>query len=548
MSNGVDWTLMDPASGPPFPRSLGVYWPWYKPLIEGVEPEEMLYAPPTPTYYPPAYQAPVYYAPVAAPVITTVEIIRPPTEIPTKRYVPPKAVPEVIALPDLRFEDLRIQPSTVTVGEPVEVSVLGRNLGDALGSERVTFEVDGLVESKDVNLRPLESKFISYSFIPKKAGDYNILVNGLKGRLQVLELPKPPEVPAVPKLPVEVPTKEYHLYVDTSGEGKVVPESGDYLAGLPIVLTALPAPGYSFSRWGGDVSGTAPVAEVVMDRDKSVTAYFETAEVPVVPKPKVPTISHFADLRIIGYDSSLAVGDICPVEVSFEYEGPRTSRKLYAAIGSVVAGVFDEYMHGSKGVTVPSTASWETYRGTVDIQVPRIRPGTYDLYAKLDGMGADSIHHNVITIEGEPVLPPVEIEISPPEVVTPKPTPSPVGKSEFTTVRCIPMITSVRRGDPFTILVHYTHIGASQDVRVYAAIGEEVAIGGIKHFDEKASMWRTITVPNDTRRVERVEALDVPTTGLSPGTYSIYAKLKHPWWGEVVSPTVSNVAKILPSR
>jgi len=54
-----------------------------------------------------------------------------------------------------------------------------------------------------------------------------------------------------------------------------------------------------------------------------------------------PTQPQFRDLEIIGYDSSVEVGDYCDVRVRFDYQGPATSKTLYSAIGN--AGVyFDE--------------------------------------------------------------------------------------------------------------------------------------------------------------------------------------------------------------
>ncbi|MDM8000849.1 MAG: cell wall-binding protein, partial [Dehalococcoidia bacterium] len=55
----------------------------------------------------------------------------------------------------------------------------------------------------------------------------------------------------------------------------VVPPTGPYVAGLPVELTAVPAPLYKFSHWSGDASGTSPVTTITMDSDKTVVAHFE---------------------------------------------------------------------------------------------------------------------------------------------------------------------------------------------------------------------------------------------------------------------------------
>ena len=47
-----------------------------------------------------------------------------------------------------------------------------------------------------------------------------------------------------------------------------------YLPGSEVWLTAVPASGYSFTSWSGDVSGTGNPVKVVMNKNRSVTATF----------------------------------------------------------------------------------------------------------------------------------------------------------------------------------------------------------------------------------------------------------------------------------
>ena len=58
------------------------------------------------------------------------------------------------------------------------------------------------------------------------------------------------------------------------GGGSVDPPGGDYQAGANVTLTAIPATSYRFDHWGGDASGTLTTLNVVMDGNKTVTAYF----------------------------------------------------------------------------------------------------------------------------------------------------------------------------------------------------------------------------------------------------------------------------------
>lgn len=70
------------------------------------------------------------------------------------------------------------------------------------------------------------------------------------------------------------PPGTYHLTVFRVGNGTVTPGSGDYEAGSTVTLTATPDTGASFDHWSGDVTGTDLVVNVLMDRDKEVTAHF----------------------------------------------------------------------------------------------------------------------------------------------------------------------------------------------------------------------------------------------------------------------------------
>jgi len=58
------------------------------------------------------------------------------------------------------------------------------------------------------------------------------------------------------------------------GGGSVDPPGGNYEAGANVTLTAIPATGYRFDHWGGDASGVATTLNVVVDGNKTVTAYF----------------------------------------------------------------------------------------------------------------------------------------------------------------------------------------------------------------------------------------------------------------------------------
>ena len=58
------------------------------------------------------------------------------------------------------------------------------------------------------------------------------------------------------------------------GSGSITPTQSAYGDGEIAELTAVPAAGWKFDHWNGDLSGSASTASITMDADKSVTAVF----------------------------------------------------------------------------------------------------------------------------------------------------------------------------------------------------------------------------------------------------------------------------------
>ncbi len=69
------------------------------------------------------------------------------------------------------------------------------------------------------------------------------------------------------------------LSVSSHGGGTVAvdPPGGTYPPGTPVTLTALPAPGYVFDGWSGDLAGRASPESLVLDSDRAVAASFALA-------------------------------------------------------------------------------------------------------------------------------------------------------------------------------------------------------------------------------------------------------------------------------
>lgn len=61
------------------------------------------------------------------------------------------------------------------------------------------------------------------------------------------------------------------------------PEGGTYISGTVVTVTAEPYQGYSFDRWGGDLSGVINPNTIRMDTNKTVSAFF--TENPPRPEP-----------------------------------------------------------------------------------------------------------------------------------------------------------------------------------------------------------------------------------------------------------------------
>ena len=80
---------------------------------------------------------------------------------------------------------------------------------------------------------------------------------------------------------VDVGSEQFSLTTSVNGQGSVSPSSGTYDDGESVTITAIPASGWSFDHWGGDLSGTNATTSIVMNSNKSITAYF--TEIPPPP-------------------------------------------------------------------------------------------------------------------------------------------------------------------------------------------------------------------------------------------------------------------------
>lgn len=68
----------------------------------------------------------------------------------------------------------------------------------------------------------------------------------------------------------------YTLTTAVTGSGSITldPSGGSYLSGTTVTVTAVPAAGWHFSNWTGDLTGSTNPTTIVMNGNKSVTAVF----------------------------------------------------------------------------------------------------------------------------------------------------------------------------------------------------------------------------------------------------------------------------------
>jgi uncharacterized repeat protein (TIGR02543 family) len=77
--------------------------------------------------------------------------------------------------------------------------------------------------------------------------------------------------------------REYEMTIGTDGEGAVYEQiiygkTSEYEHGTPVELIAVPAEGWKFVEWEGDLDGPVNPAQILVDNPKEVTAVFERKE------------------------------------------------------------------------------------------------------------------------------------------------------------------------------------------------------------------------------------------------------------------------------
>ena len=131
----------------------------------------------------------------------------------------------------------------------------------------------------DGNMSDWGDEVRNYTYV--KAGSYNIKA---KARCNVHT-----NVQSDWSAAMTISTTGHTLQISIQGSGTVSrnPDKNSYNHNETVRLTAHPSSEYQFDHWEGDVSGTNPTVDCIMNADKEVTAYFsqiqESISAPVIP-------------------------------------------------------------------------------------------------------------------------------------------------------------------------------------------------------------------------------------------------------------------------
>ncbi len=107
------------------------------------------------------------------------------------------------------------------------------------------------------------------------------LFNGLIDDVQIYNYDLSNRDPGQEIAPHDLPPGDWRLNTIASTGGTITrsPDLGKYTNGATVTVTAIPSPGFVFTGWSGDVTGTNNPITVTMTNNKTVTASFN--EIPV---------------------------------------------------------------------------------------------------------------------------------------------------------------------------------------------------------------------------------------------------------------------------
>jgi uncharacterized repeat protein (TIGR02543 family) len=136
--------------------------------------------------------------------------------------------------------------------------------------------------------------------------------------------------PVVPEDPVG-PLATLTTAVVGQGTIQRTPDQGQYLQGSSVDLAAVPAPGWQFTGWSGDLTGNQNPASLVMSADRSVTATFTQAvdeDPPGISSVSVQSLQPAS--AVISFDTDELTTASVDYGTSTAYEYPAVDDPVFA--------------------------------------------------------------------------------------------------------------------------------------------------------------------------------------------------------------------------
>jgi uncharacterized protein (TIGR02145 family)/uncharacterized repeat protein (TIGR02543 family) len=114
--------------------------------------------------------------------------------------------------------------------------------------------------------------------------------------------------------------KKYALTVNaTNGSVAKSPDANQYDSGTVVSLTATPSPGFQFTGWTGDLSGTTNIASITMTGAKSITANFAIKKYALTVNATNGTVAKSPDAT--QYDSTTVVSLTATPSPGYQFTG-----------------------------------------------------------------------------------------------------------------------------------------------------------------------------------------------------------------------------------
>jgi hypothetical protein len=171
-------------------------------------------------------------------------------------------------------------PVYITINEDKEVTA-----NFSINHYTLTIDIDGQGEvNKDPDLSTYPyGTIVELTAVPDETWDFSHWSGDLSGSNN----PEYITIDENKSVTAHFSQNEFTLTVNTIGEGIVTkdPNQATYSYGTTVELTAIPASGWMFDYWDGDLTGSENPKNILMDGDKVVNVYFKEDD--VAPEVKI---------------------------------------------------------------------------------------------------------------------------------------------------------------------------------------------------------------------------------------------------------------------